>query len=118
MFWDNFKWVCEQKNLKPTPVMKSAGISSSNISRWQNGSSPTCDNVLSLANVLECSTDILIRGKEYIKTDDYELSKDEADFILMFRTLPEQNRDFIYDSVKAAYEKEIARIEAEKRLLV
>ena len=26
MFWDNFKKICDEKGLKPTPVLKECGI--------------------------------------------------------------------------------------------
>ena len=28
MFWDNFKKICDEKGLKPTPVLKECGIKS------------------------------------------------------------------------------------------
>lgn len=116
MFWDNFKDICDKKRLKPTPVLKEAGISTGSIGRWQAGSSPNADAVIALADYLQCSTDLLLRGCEYDNGSN-TVSVDELDFLNMVRTLPEASREFIYDSVKTAYEKELARRETEKRLL-
>lgn len=115
MFWDNFKDICDKKGLKPTPVLKETGISTGSIGRWQAGSSPNADAVIALADYLECSTDLLLRGCEY-NNGDNAVSVEELEFVKMFRILPDMSKEFIYDSVKTAYEKELARQTAEKRL--
>jgi len=56
MFWDNFKKICDEKGLKPTPVLKECGISTGSIGRWQKGASPYADAVLTIAEYLNCST--------------------------------------------------------------
>ena len=118
MFWDNFKKMCDEKGLKPTPVLKETGISTGSIGRWQAGSSPNADAVIAIADYLNCSTDILLRGHEFNEDSDPVMSKEELDFLRMLRVLPDSSKEFIYDSVKVAYEKEIARQEPEKRLSV
>lgn len=117
MFWDNFKKVCDEKGLKPTPVLKEAGISTGSIGRWQAGSHPNADAVTTLADYLHCSTDLLLRGCEYYKDTESSITAEEITLINMLRILPEVSREFIYDSVKTAYEKELARQDDEKRLL-
>ena len=61
MFWDNFKKICDEKGLKPTPVLKECGISTGSIGRWQKGASPYADAVLTIAEYLNCSTDVLYK---------------------------------------------------------
>ena len=117
MFWDNFKMICDEKGLKPTPVLKEAGISTGSIGRWQAGSSPNADAVIALADYLKCSTDLLLRGCEFSSNGEPTITREEEIFLNMFRVLPEAAQEFIYDSVKAAYEKELARQAEEKRLL-
>lgn len=116
MFWDNFKMLCDERGLKPTPVLKETGISTGSIGRWQAGSSPNAEAVITLADYFKCSTDLLLRGAEFLK-EEPKISYNEEVFLNMLRTLPESSREFIYDSVKTAYEKELARQEEEKRLL-
>ena len=57
MFWDNFKKECDDRGLKPTPVLKECGISTGSIGRWQAGSSPNADAIIAIAKYLNCSTD-------------------------------------------------------------
>lgn len=117
MFWDNFKKICDEKGVKPTPVLKECGISTGSIGRWQKGSSPYADAVLALAEYLNCSTDILLRGSEYVNLNVQSITYEETKMIEMFRCLPEQSRDFIYDSIQTAYEKEIQRKETASKSL-
>lgn len=117
MFWDNFKSVCDDRGLKPTPIMSKAGIPTSSIGRWQQGASPRAEAVLALADVLECSTDLLIRGSEFSTSDKLQFTFEESELIKMLRVLPEGSREFICDSIKLAYDKEMQRLSGEKRLL-
>ncbi len=117
MFWDNFKSVCDNRGLKPTPVMSRAGIPTSSIGRWQQGASPRAEAVMALADVLECSTDLLIRGREFSASDNAQFTFEECELIKMLRVLPEGSRELLSDSIKLAYDKELSRREAEKRLL-
>ena len=117
MFWDNFKKICDEKGLKPTPVLKECGISTGSIVRWQKGASPYADAVLTIAEYLNCSTDVLLRGSEYIRSGEKQVSSDELKMLEMYRYLPEVSQEFIYDSIEAAYEKEIKRKEASSQSL-
>lgn len=117
MFWDNFKRMCDEKGLKPTPVLKGCGISTGSIGRWQKGASPYADAVLSIAEYLNCSTDILLRGYDFKKIGNKEVSHEEMKMIEMYRYLPEASQEFIYDSIEAAYDKEIKRKEASAKSL-
>lgn len=113
MFWDNFLQICSSKGLKPTPVIHSAGLASSSIARWKSGGSPNGDSIVALADCLHCSTDLLLRGREY---EADPVSSEEIALVRMLREIPESTRDFVYDSVKAAYDKEIERKEASSKL--
>ncbi len=118
MFWDNFKEICDKKRLKPTPVLKECNISTGSIGRWQAGSSPNADAVITLAKYFHCSTDLLLIGEEYVKPGEPRpLSPDENELLTMFRTIPDSAKEYFWDSLKAAYDKEIRRREAEERLL-
>ena len=117
MFWDNFKKICDERGVKPTPVLKECGISTGSIGRWQKGAAPYADAVLTLAEYLNCSTDMLLRGSEYIKSGERQASTDELKMLEMYRYLPEASQEFIYDSIETAYEKEIKRKEASSQSL-
>ena len=46
-----------------------------------------------------------------------QVSSDELKMLEMYRYLPEASQEFIYDSIEAAYEKEIKRKEASSQSL-
>ena len=117
MFWDNFKKECDDRGLKPTPVLKECGISTGSIGRWQAGSSPNADAIIAIAKYLNCSTDSLLMGNELNNNALVCVDKRECELVLMFREIPEQMREFVCDSVKAAYDKDMARRETQERLL-
>lgn len=109
MFWDNFKKICDERGLKPTPILKECGISTGSIGRWQKGSSPYADAVLTIAEYLHCSTDILMRGSEFTPSDEPRLTYSELKLLDMYRELPDALQEMVYDSVKTAYDKELKR---------
>lgn len=43
MFFKKFKNLCEKKGVKPTPVIKTLGISTSYEKRWQDGLLPNAE---------------------------------------------------------------------------
>lgn len=111
MFWDNFIKLCNERGLKPTPVIKAAGLASSSIARWQGGAAPNGDSLINLAKYLNCSIDYLLTGCEFAPAGNNKVSREEMKMLEMLRCLPEQSQEFIYDSIEAAYEKEIKRKE-------
>ena len=117
MFWEHFKKACDERGLKPTPVLKECNISTGSIGRWQTGSSPNADAVIAIARHLNCSTDILLTGSEFQNDALVCVDDCERNLIMMFREISEPIRDFIYNSVQTAYEKEIAHREAEEKSL-
>lgn len=117
IFWDNFKKACEERNLKPTPVLKECGISTGSIGRWQSGSSPNADAVIAIARYLNCSTDSLLMGSEFQNDAMVCVNDYERNLITMFREIPDPIRNFVYSSVKTAYDSEITHRESAERLL-
>ena len=109
MFYDNFKKICDARGLKPTPVIQASGCPSSSIGRWKNGGMPNGDSVLKLSNYLQCSTDLLLTGHEYTPNEADALSVDEKKLIQMFRVLPEEKKEWIFDMARVAYDKEIQK---------
>lgn len=93
MFWDNFKEICDMKGLKPTPVLKECKISTGSIGRWQAGSAPNSDAVIALAEYLNCSTDLLLTGSEYVKPGEPQpLSHMNQTYLPCFVLCPEISR--------------------------
>ena len=117
MFWENFINICNERGLKPTPVIKAAGLASSSIARWQGGAAPNGDSLINLAKYLDCSIDYLLTGNEFHTSGSSEVTHTEMKMLNMYRFLPEQSKEFIYDSIEAAYEKEIKRKETGSKSL-
>lgn len=117
MFWDNFLHICNEKGLKPTPVIKAAGLATSSIARWQGGAATNSDSLIGLSRYLNVSIDYLLTGSEFSRPGEKQVSSDELKMLEMYRYLPEASQEFIYDSIEAAYEKEIKRKEASSQSL-
>ncbi|MBP1564079.1 MAG: helix-turn-helix transcriptional regulator [Oscillospiraceae bacterium] len=49
MFYDQLIKLCEEHNEKPTPLLKSLGLSATNLKRWQNGSTVNSDILVKLS---------------------------------------------------------------------
>lgn len=71
MFWERFYNLCISMGTKPNPVGKKLGISSGVISKWKNeGTLPNGENLIKLADYLNCSVDYLLG-----RTDVVEINK-------------------------------------------
>jgi transcriptional regulator with XRE-family HTH domain len=101
MFWDNFKKVCDDMGLKPTPVLKATGISTGSIGRWQNGSYPNADAVIAIADYLKVSTDLLLRGEEFCQTSSGFVSTEEMDMLRQFRSLSDDMKLTVQMTIKS-----------------
>ena len=119
MFIDIISSLCAERGEKLTPLLKELGLSPGNIQRWRDGATVNSDILLSFSKHFGVSVDYLLTGKNWISdTERDSFSDGEKELVSMLRILPDSSREFIYDSVKVAYEKEIARQEPEKRLSV
>lgn len=87
MFWERFYQLCISAGTKPNPVGKEIGVSSGVITKWKNGSIPTADALVKIADYFDCSIDYLMGrtdSPELIKKappiggagEEYEIDKD------------------------------------------
>lgn len=60
MFYDQLLLVCSKKNIKITNVVSELSLSSGNLSKWKNGTVPSGDILLKLADYLDISVDYLL----------------------------------------------------------
>ena len=71
MFWENFYKMCMARGTKPNPVAKEIGISSGILTKWKvTGALPSCENLVKIADYLDCSVDYLLG-----RTDNPEINK-------------------------------------------
>lgn len=64
MFYDRFIELCNQKNIKPTPLVVGMGLSSSNVSQWKKGSTPRPEVLAKLADYFGVSVEYLLTGEQ------------------------------------------------------
>lgn len=69
MFYNRLKIACKNANTTVTATLKAIGIGTANGTYWKNGSVPSSDVVVKLAEFLNVSTDYLLIGKDSAKTD-------------------------------------------------
>ncbi len=64
MFYDRFIELCNKKGIKPTPLVVSLGLSSSNVSQWKKGSIPRPEVLQKLSDYFNVSISYLMLGEE------------------------------------------------------
>lgn len=57
MFYDKFVGLCEERNEKPSPVLKKLGLSSGNLKRWETGASVNSDTLVKLSEYFQVPVD-------------------------------------------------------------
>lgn len=72
MFFNQLEKRCKQCQIKLTPLVLSIGISKGNISKWRNGTIPTGDILIKLADALDCSVDYLLGRTDVIEVNTKE----------------------------------------------
>lgn len=60
MFFDNLTKICNEQDIKITPLLKELDISTGSISRWKNGVIPNGETLIKLSKRLNCSVDYLL----------------------------------------------------------
>ena len=71
MFYENVTKLCEERELKLTPILDSLGIGKGATTNWKKGSTPNGETLLKLAKYFNVTTDFLLTGEEnpnYINT--------------------------------------------------
>ena len=71
MFWERFYDMCLQRGTKPNPLGQEIGISSGVLTKWKTEQTlPNGENLLKIANYLDCSIDYLLG-----RTDNPEVNR-------------------------------------------
>lgn len=95
MFYNNFLNLCEEKGVSPTRVLSAVEISKGALSRWRDGGEPTNETKKKIADFLgvqikELNADI--KKEKPATINDDELSKDELEFLTMYRKLSPERK--------------------------
>lgn len=106
MFYDNFIYLCRQKEISPSAAAIQAGLSKSSVSKWKSGVLPGAAALQKLSNYFNVNVDVLLGGiiaddflyspvqKTFnIPVDKEDFDDEESDLLLMFRSLSGSGRE-------------------------
>lgn len=98
MFYDQFIALCKKNGEKPTPLIKSLGLSAGNIKRWENGSTVNSDILLLLSEHFKVSVDYLLTGKE--KGTELPENIPEQELLESYRKLSDFEKGEVLGDIK------------------
>lgn len=106
MFVDVFERICNQKGVKPTPVLIECGISPSTASNWlkKRDVIPDSKTIIKIAKYFNVSTDLLLLGEEA------SLDEVEQSLINDFRKLYTENQDTILSNIESLLKTQIIKL--------
>ena len=126
-FYKRLIGLIEEKNLTIRRVERDCGLANASIRRWET-QSPRLDSVVTVANYLQVSVDYLALGScdkttpERAKVELEEVKREqglicdgspldnvEADLVAMFRLLPEEEREDVFDVVHLKYKRHLGK---------
>lgn len=111
---ERFFQLLDEKNLRAADLCKILNIGTSVTTGWKNrNTDPPAKYIMQICEFLDVTPEYLLTGTDSIHASVQE----EIDLVRMYRELPQISKEFVYDSVKTAYDKELARRETEERLL-
>lgn len=64
MFWERLCKLCEERKIKPNTVAKAIGLSNAVATGWKNGSIPSGEALIKIADYFDCSVDYLLGRTE------------------------------------------------------
>ena len=98
MFYDQLIRICKERNVKPTPLIKSLGLSSGNLKRWQEGATVNSDILMKFADYFDVPVDYFFEeyDKKSIEVDD---SANESTMTKVYNVL-KSNPDHIASMLK------------------
>lgn len=96
MFYDNFSFLCSQKNVSPSAVMKAIGLNKSSASYWKKGKIPSSDTLQKLADYFGVSLDYLVGPPEEVQKAAFEKLQETSRIAQEEATSPwEKQRKFM-----------------------
>lgn len=61
MFYNQLMKLCKERNIKPTPLVKTLGLSTANLRRWQNGATVNSDILAMLSEYFNVPVDYFLK---------------------------------------------------------
>lgn len=106
-FQENINRICKERGTTLTGLVKRMGLSTSKVSRWNEGSLPKQDLLVRLAQELDCSVMDFFADEEDLIRTIQPADEDEEDILRIYRSLSRRNK---HEFMSMVYEFE-GRIE-------
>ena len=91
MFYEQLNKACKENGTSITAVLKKIGVGTANGTYWKNGSVPSSDIVVQLAEFLNVSTDYLLVGKQ-MQADAFTLNENEQEMLAIFNQFTDREQ--------------------------
>lgn len=101
-FWDVYSSLCDKVGEKPHPLGKKLGISSGTVTQWKNGSIPSGEKLIAIADFFDCSVDFLLGRKQNSSLP--ELTENEQAIVKVFKELTDTQQGEIIGRAKTMAE--------------
>ena len=97
--------IMEEQGKRPADLCKLLKIVTAQTTAWkQRNSDPPAKYIMQISQFLGVTPEFLLTGETSFPT----MRTRESEMLAMYKQLPPANQDFIYDSIKVAYEREMA----------
>lgn len=110
MFYDRLKKACKEANTSVTATLKAIGVGTANGTYWKNGSVPSSDIIVKLAEFLNTSTDYLLLGKNPFAA----MSDDEKELLENYKSVDVTSKALIRERAQVLAELAAERAEQER----
>lgn len=90
-FQENLNRICREQGTTLTALVKSMGLSTSKVSRWNNGSLPKQEMLVQLAKELNCSVMDFFADEDDLPTAS-PINEDEKDILRIYRSLSRRKK--------------------------
>lgn len=126
MFSELLKMLRTRRNITQIELAKAIGVSNGNVGDWERGrSKPGYDALAALSRYFEISPEYLLelnpspvkmgldlsgyKASHGLSCDGSPLEGEEADLVAMYRLLPEEEREDVFDIVHLKYKRRVER---------
>lgn len=97
MFYDNFRAVCKEKGTTVSAVLNALGKSTGSTGKWKNGSYPSLDIVMAMADYLDVSLDKLVYNQDSSLSIESVVDQEWIDII---SRIPEEKQKLCKDFLR------------------
>ncbi len=96
MFYETFTMLCNNKGISPTATLQKIGVSTSKLTAWKNGSTPSVAVLILISEFFNVSIDYLIYGKEdklvVQQKEVHQINGREKELLKYFRELSDEEQ--------------------------